>query len=284
MFTKMHVSGNDFCLMNGLVGKLSAIPEAIRHLGDRRTGVGFDQLVLIERPTHSGCDVAVQFFNCDGTKISQCGNGCAAVAAFLHKHKLVGELTVRLETSQEITECTIVNAGEQDGYIVDVNLGSPRLDPKQVPFLTEEQQMQYELSVPSQINPIQLTVLSLGNPHAVVLVPDTDQVLLDALGAEIQQHESFPNSTNVEVLEVQSDSNGKLRIFERGVGETRACGTGAAAAMVAGRLLNKFSSAVNMAMPGGSVLVCWEGLDNPVIVQCAPTFVFTGTVPRPDFF
>lgn len=283
VFSKVHVCGNDFCLINALGGEFSFDTDAVQHLGDRRTGVGFDQLILIERARDTSGDVALQFYNSDGKKTDQCGNGCAAAAAYLHKHKLNLKPTIRLETFHQITECAITRSDTQDRYTVDVNLGTPRLDPGEVPFLNKERQVQYELNVPSQRKPLLLSVISLGNPHAVLMVSNVEEVSLEVIGSELQEHESFPHSTNVEVLEVQDESNGRLRIFERGVGETRACGTGAAAAMVAGRLLKAFSNAVNMKMPGGSTLVRWEGVNNPVIVQCEPSFVFTGTVPLSSF-
>ena len=278
VFTKMHVNGNDFLIVNGLAGKYSLEPSTVQHLGDRRTGLGFDQLLLIEHPRDTNNDVAVGFYNRDGTSTEQCGNGCAAVAAFLRKHQLVRESTIHLETSQRITECTIVSSEKKYSYTIDVDLGSPRLHPNEVPFLAKEQQTRYQINVPSQDKPLLLSVLSLGNPHAVVVVPNADHVQLDVLGPDIQRHESFPLSTNVEVLEIKDNANGKLRVFERGVGETRACGTGAAAAMVAGRLLNLFSIKVCMTMPGGSAKVHWKGPDNSVVVRCVPTFVFTGTL------
>lgn len=282
-FTKMHVSGNDFCLINGLNRQFSFTPEEIRRFGDRRTGVGFDQLILIDALLDTKGDVTVEFYNSDGSKTDQCGNGCAAVVAFLQKHHLVQETSVRLESSHRLTECTIVDSDKQNCYTIDVSLGIPRFRPSDVPFLADKQQKQYELDIPSQNKPLFISVLSLGNPHAVLVVPDVDQVSLDQLGTEIQQHASFPQSTNVEVLEIQDDSNGRLRIFERGVGETLACGTGAAAAMITGRLLKLFSNSVNLRMRGGGTLVRWKEVDDPVIIQCKPSFVFTGTIPVSSF-
>lgn len=279
----MHVCGNDFCLVNRTSDKFSLTPSAIRILGDRHTGIGFDQLILLDRPTDSNGDVAVQFFNSDGTETEQCGNGCIAVAAFSFKHRLVRESQVRLEISNQITECEIIRFNSKNEHTVEVNLGSPNFHPNDVPFRTNKQQKQYELKVPSQAKPLFVTVLSLGNPHAVVVVPSLDNVPLDILGVEIQQHESFPRSTNVEILEIQDGSNGKIRIFERGVGETRASGTGAAAATIAGQCLDLFEDSVNISMPGGSVLVRWEGPDSPVKVRCKPSFTFTGTIPFSSF-
>ena len=278
VFTKMHVCGNDFCLINGISEKHSFTPSTVRYLGDRHTGIGFDQLILLERQTDTNSDVAVQFFNSDGTKTEQCGNGCIAVAAFLYKHQLVRESQVRLKISNQITECEIIQFNSRDEYTVEVKLGSPNFHPNDVPFHSHKQQKQYELEVPSQAKPLFVSVLSLGNPHAVVVVPSLDNVPIDILGDEIQQHDAFPRSTNVEILEIQDDSNGKIRIFERGVGETQASGTGAAAAAVAGQCLDFFRDSVNISMPGGSVLVRWEGQDSPVIVRSKPSFAFTGTI------
>ncbi|MCY3541709.1 MAG: diaminopimelate epimerase [Gammaproteobacteria bacterium] len=283
VFTKMHVYGNDFCLINGLSGKHSLEPGEIRSLGDRRTGVGFDQLILIERAPDSGSDIALQFFNSDGTKTGQCGNGCVAVAAFLHKHQLVRESPIRLAISDQITECTITEFNSRDEYTVEVNLGPPILHPDGVPFCANEQKVQYELNVPSQPKPVLVSVLSLGNPHAVVVVPNLEHLPIDTIAFEIQQDESFPNGTNVQLLEIQDESNGKLRIFERGVGETRASGTGAAAATVAGILQNLFTDSVRILMPGGAALVRWKGQESPVIVRCKPSFSFTGTIPFSSF-
>ena len=277
VFTKMHVNGNDFLVVNELLREYSLKPNTIRTLGDRRKGVGFDQLLLIKKPDNSDNDVAVEFYNSNGSITGQCGNGCAAITAFLHKHQLVTKPTICLERSHQITECSLASSSEKDCYMIDVNLGVPCLHPDDIPFLVKEQQVQYQLNVPGQESPLLLSVLSMGNPHAVMVVPNVDQVLLDELGTKIQQHEAFPESTNVEVLEIQDESNGKLRVLERGVGETQACGTGAAAAMVVGRLLNQFTSRVEIVMPGGSTNVEWEGPTNSVILQCKPTFVYTGT-------
>lgn len=283
VFTKMHVYGNDLCLINGISNNYALSPSAIRHLGDRYSGIGFDQLILLERPPDSNSDVTVQFFNSDGSETGQCGNGCVAVTAYLYKHQLVRKSLARLKISNQITECTINQMNSQDDYTVEVNLGPPNLQPNDVPFRADKQQKQYELKVPSQAKPLLVSVLSLGNPHTVLVVPNLDDVPIEVLGSEIQQHESFPCSTNVEVLEIRDDSNGKLRIYERGVGETRASGTGAAAATVAGQLLNFFKDSVNISMPGGSMLVRWNGQDSPVFVCCKPSFTFTGTIPFSSF-
>lgn len=283
VFTKMHVCGNDFCLINRTSDRYSITPSAIQYLGNRHTGIGFDQLILLERSTDSNNAVAVQFFNSDGTITEQCGNGCIAVAAFLHKQRLVRESEVRLEVSNQITECEIIQFNSRNEYTVEINLGSPNFHPNDVPFHSYKQQRQYELEVPSQAKPLFVSVLSLGNPHAVVVVPSLDSAPLDILGVEIQQHEAFPRSTNVEILEIQDDSNGKIRIFERGVGETQASGTGAAAATVAGQCLDFFADSVNISMPGGTVSVRWEGQDSAVIVRGKPSFAFTGTIPFSSF-
>ena len=279
----MHVNGNDFLVLNGLACDCSLVPETIRNFGDRHTGVGFDQLVLIERPRDPDSDISTRFFNKDGTVAGQCGNGCAAAVAFLLRHELLRATTIRIETSSQITECTVVDSEEKYCYRIDVDLGSPRLQPNDVPFIAASQQDSYELSIPSQDVPLHLSILSLGNPHAVIVVPNVDLCRLDVLGPEIQQHNAFPNSTNVEVLEIQDETHGKLRIFERGVGETRACGTGAAAALIAGRLQHLLANNAIMKMPGGSSTVRWEGSDNPVILQCTPKFVFTGTMTSSKF-
>lgn len=283
VFTKMHVCGNDFCLINEISYKFGLSPSAIQRLGDRHTGIGFDQLILFERSPDSNSDIVVQFFNTDGSETSQCGNGCLAVAAFLHKHQLVRSSLVRLKISDRITECTISDCNSQDEYTVEVNLGTPILHPRDVPFRADKLQKQYELKVPSQAKPLLVSVLSLGNPHAVLVVPSLGNVPFDTLGPEIQQHESFPCSTNVEMLEIRDKSNGKLRIYERGVGETRASGTGAAAAAVAGQCLNIFTDSVNISMPGGSMLVRWKGQHAPVTVRSKPSFTFTGTIPFSSF-
>ena len=283
VFTKMHVCGNDFCLINRIPNKFAITNTAIRNLGDRRTGLGFDQLILLDRPQNSKSDVAIEFFNSDGSETEQCGNGCVAVTAFLHKHQLVRGTQVRLEISNRVTECEIIQFNSKDEYSIEVNLGSPNFTLVDVPFFSDKQQKQYKLKVPSQAEPVLVSVLSLGNPHAVVVVPSLDSVPLDILGIEIQQHESFPHSTNVEFLEIQDNSSGKLRIYERGVGETRACGTGAAAATVAGQLQNLFTDTVNISMPGGSVIVRWEGQNFPVFIRCKPCFTFTGTIPFSSF-
>lgn len=283
VFTKMHVNGNDFLVLNGLVREYFLVPEMIRNMGDRTTGVGFDQLVLLQHPRDSCADVLIQFYNADGTIAEQCGNGCAAAVAFLHKHKLHLDTKLQIETSSRITKCSVISSDTKNCYTIDVDLGLPRLQPKEVPFLCERQRDIYELKIPSQDTPLHLSIFSLGNPHAVIVVPNVDLAPLDTVGPQIQQHDAFPNSTNVEVLEIQDDTNCNLRIFERGVGETRACGTGAAAALIAGRLRGLLSHTVYVKMPGGTVRVQWEGTGNPVILRCDPKFVYTGTLTLSEF-
>ena len=256
--------------------KLKASAHDIQQWSDRRKGIGFDQLLVLESPLNVKHDLRMQIFNGDGGSATQCGNGCAAATVLANDIGLIKKDIVVLDTLGGTVKCQRWDDGSPQ---VTVELPPPVLQPASVPFLTDILGHQHRIELPSPINRcIHATVLSMGNPHAVILVDDTATIDLDALGRSLQQHPQFPESVNVEILQCIDRSHGKLRICERGVGETLSCGSGACASMVAGRLLNRFDSKAKIEMPGGCVYVEWKDPANPVRMSCQPQYVYQGSL------
>lgn len=273
-FFKMHVCGNDFMVINATSDALELSADNIQQWSDRRKGIGFDQLLVLESPLTHEHDFRMLIFNGDGRSARQCGNGCAAVAALVKGLGLITNDVVVLDTLGGSVVCKLADVG---GTQATVELPPPVLNPVDVPFLTDATGHQHKIEIQSPVNRcIEATVLSMGNPHAVVRVDDVETTDLDGLGRALQQHKQFPDSVNVEILHCKDRNRGKLRIFERGVGETQSCGSGACASMVAGRLWNCFDSRVEIEMPGGCVRVEWEGPAQPVRLSCNPCRTYDG--------
>lgn len=255
---------------------LKASAHDIQQWSDRRKGIGFDQLLVLESPLTVKHDLRMQIFNGDGGSATQCGNGCAAATVLANDIGLIKKDIVVLDTLGGTVMCQRWDDGSPQ---VTVELPPPVLQPESVPFLTDIRGHQHQIELPSPNNRcIHATVLSMGNPHAVILVDDIETIDLDALGRSLQQNPQFPESVNVEILQCIDRSHGKLRICERGVGETLSCGSGACASMVAGRLLKRFDSKAKIEMPGGCVYVEWKGLANPVRMSCQPQYVYQGSL------
>ena len=271
-FWKMHVCGNDFMVIDATSEAVDVSTNEIQQWANRRKGIGFDQLLILKSPLSQEHDFQMIIFNGDGNSAAQCGNGCAAVSALASDLGLTKKNVVALDTLGGTVLCQFTDDGEQR---VSVELPPPALRPESVPFLTESSGHLHKIETQSPLHQcIEATVLSMGNPHAVVFVKNVKTANLNRLGRALQQHEQFPDSVNVEILECLDENHGKLRIFERGVGETLSCGSGACAAMVAGRLANRFDTRVEIEMPGGSVSVEWEGLAQPVRLSCNPQYIY----------
>ena len=272
-FTKMHGLGNDFVLLDLISQDIRIREDQIRELGDRRTGIGFDQLLLVEPPQDPDVDFRYRIFNADGSEAEQCGNGARCLMRFVRDRGLTTRTTVKFETNTGNIECRL----EKDGNIT-VNMGSPVLSPEQIPFLTDHSKIQYELELcsSSPVHPglhspekVCITVVNIGNPHAVLNVKNVDEAPVNQLGPLIENHKKFPQRVNVGFMEVVSRSKINLRVFERGVGETRACGSGACAAVVAGRLQGLLDDQVEVTLPGGTLSINWHG-DNSDIMLSGP--------------
>lgn len=270
-FSKMHGLGNDFVVVDGVSQKVRLSPEKIRQLADRHLGIGCDQLLLVEAPENASVDFRYRIFNGDGSEVENCGNGARCFAIFVRERKLTGKRTIKVETASGIMELKVV---DNDQVIVD--MGVPRLAPADIPFQAEQQAASYALEVDSQRYTI--GAVSMGNPHAVLTVDNVIQAPVGELGPRIEHHPRFPQRVNVGFMEVVSPAEINLRVFERSAGETLACGTGACAAVVAGRLQQQLANEVKVNLPGGSLHIRWEGEGHPAIMTGPAVTVFHGQV------
>lgn len=270
-FTKMHGLGNDFIVIDAVEEKPLLTTETIQKLSDRRTGIGFDQLLIIEPAPNEQYDFLYRIFNANGQEVEQCGNGARCVAHYIFTEKLSSKKNIRLATLSGKIELTLEDNGE-----ITVNMGAPRLAPPLIPFVTEKQALQYELVLNE--DPIKFGAVSLGNPHAVLKVKDVFQAPVQQIGQLLQHHAAFPHQVNVGFMEIVSPDYIRLRVYERGVGETRACGSGACAAVVIGRLCYDLSPTVTVELPGGSLKVNWQSPEGDVFITGPAEKVFKGTL------
>lgn len=266
-FTKMHGLGNDFVVVraNG-----AAPPGAatIRALADRRTGIGFDQLLWLDKARIPGAAAYYRIFNTDGSEAEQCGNGARCIAALLGAgpgRPLV--LQHRGGTSRARIEMN---------NLVTVEIAVPQFEPARIPFVAAEEQLSYKLKIKKRN--VELGVVSMGNPHAVLRVDDVQTAPVATLGPALESHERFPNRANIGFMQVLDPEHIRLRVYERGVGETRACGTGACAAAVVGRRAGWLADRVHVSLPGGELVVRWDGPGTPVWLTGEAVAVFEGTV------
>jgi len=265
----MHGIGNDFVMIDAISQKINLSGDDARKLADRHFGVGCDQVLVVEPPHNPKKDFRYRIFNYDGSEVENCGNGARCFAIFVRQRGLTAKNTIEVETlGGDLT--LQVHAKNR----VSVNMGEPRLAPMEIPFRADAQQATYKLQLASET--LSISAVSMGNPHAVCLVDNVSQFPVDEIGKQIEEHRDFPNKVNAGFMEVISDKEINLRVFERGVGETVACGTGACAAVVAGQLRNLLSSKVLVNLPGGQLEVKWEGSGKPVIMSGPAETVFQG--------
>ncbi len=270
-FTKMHGLGNDFIVIDAISQSVSLDPGTISRLADRHFGIGFDQLLLVEKTDEKNVDFRYRIFNADGGEVEQCGNGARCFARFVHDHGLTRKKTLRVETARGIITPTMEENGE-----VSVNMGIPQFEPTQIPFIAKQRAPVYHLEVDGR--KITITVVSMGNPHAVQVVPDIDLAPVTTEGPAIESHPLFPERVNAGYMEIRDRAHIRLRVFERGVGETLACGTGACAAAVCGILRNLLDTEVQVDMHGGSLRIRWEGENQPVWMTGPAVSVFEGVI------
>lgn len=270
-FCKMQGLGNDFVVIDNLSSTLTLSSAQIRAISDRRLGVGCDQLLLLEKPVSRNVDFLYRIFNADGTPAEHCGNGVRCLARFVREKSL----THRSEIAFEAVGGRVESRFDVDGQVT-VNMGCPVFEPMQVPFKTPTVSKKYSLIVGSQS--LTIGVVSMGNPHAVVQVEDVDSASVETLGPAIQGHPSFPKGVNVGFSQCVSRNRLRLRVYERGVGETRACGTGACAAAVIGRVWGMLDEHVYVELTGGELFVSWDGDDRPVWMKGPATTVFEGCI------
>lgn len=270
-FSKMHGLGNDFMVIDGVGQKVRLSPEKIRQLADRHFGIGFDQLLIVEAPERPDVDFRYRIFNSDGSEVENCGNGARCFAVFVRDRKLTGKNLITVETAGGIITLQITGNGE-----VCVNMGIPRLIPADIPFEAEAQAPTYSLAVADTT--LDISAVSMGNPHAVTLVDDVTTAPVAQLGPLIERHARFPQRVNAGFMQLVSAEEINLRVFERGAGETLACGTGACAAVVAGNLRGLTGKDVKVNLPGGSLRISWAGPGEPVMMTGPATTVFHGQV------
>lgn len=268
-FIKMHGLGNDFVIFDGRQGKPVFLPtEKIRALGDRRTGIGFDQMVIIDPPKSADTDVFMRIFNSDGSEVGACGNATRCVADLLMREKGTDKAVMETVAGR----LSGVRAGAD---AVCVDMGDVRLDWQQIPLSHEEDTLSLPISAQMLQNPVAVNV---GNPHAVFFVQQLDDVPLEKLGPSIETHHYFPEKTNIEAVEVLSRDHIRMRVWERGVGITMACGTGACAAAIAAARRDLTDRIVKVDLEGGQLLIEWRESDNHVLMTGAVAEVFRGEI------
>ena len=270
-FTKMHGLGNDFMVIDGVTQSVQFSSTDIARWADRHQGIGFDQLLLVEPPTRPDRDFRYRIFNADGSEVENCGNGARCFARFVIDHQLIHADRVRVETAGGDLELILNPDGQ-----VTVDMGRPRLAPDRIPFEVDTKATLYPLTLNDGTR-IELAAVNMGNPHCVIRVEDVDRAPVESLGAEIESHSRFPQRVNVGFLQVVDQHHARMRVFERGVGETLACGTGACAAMVAGVINQWFTDHVRITLPGGTLLVEWSGEDNVMMTGPVET-VYEGVI------
>ncbi|MBI4006548.1 MAG: diaminopimelate epimerase [Gammaproteobacteria bacterium] len=270
-FTKMHGLGNDFVVIDTFAQDITLRPELVKTLADRRFGIGCDQVLLLGPPDNDGTDVRFRIFNPDGGEVSQCGNGARCIAAYLHDRGLVTKEVIIAETNEGLLKLY----RQKDGQ-VRVNMGVPKFEPADIPMRARKREKEYQVS----INGVDITfnAVSMGNPHAVLVVDNVDQTRVETLGPEMQQSGVFPEGVNVGFMQIVDRQHIRLRVYERGTGETLACGSGACAAVVAGYSDKRLAEQVNVSLKGGHLLVSWQGEGEPVWITGPATFVYEGRI------
>ena len=270
-FSKMHGLGNDFVVIDGVRQPVTLDTDLVRRLGDRHFGVGFDQLLLVEPPTRPGMDFRYRIWNADGGEVEQCGNGARCFARFVRDHGLSDKDAIAVETAGG----DLVLHVEADGRVT-VNMGAPRFEPADIPFEAPARALHY--AVEQDEIPYFLSVLSMGNPHAVLTVDSVAHAPVTTLGPKLEHHPRFPKRVNVGFIEGIDRSHVRVRVWERGAGETLACGTGACAAVVAGRLQGWLDERVEVELRGGRLTICWAGEGEPVYMTGPAVRVFDATL------
>ncbi len=270
-FTKMHGLGNDFIVFDAATP--AAVPTAadLRRLSDRRTGIGFDQALVLEPPRRAGTDVYYRIFNADGSEVEQCGNGARCIARLVASRRGEVERTLRLDSPGGIVQARLRRDGQ-----VSVAMGVPDFEPSALPFEAPATAATYALD--TRAGPLEIAAVSIGNPHAVLRVPSVADAPVDSIGPAVENHPRFPRRVNVGFLEIVAPDHVRLRVFERGVGETQACGTGACAAVAVGRQHGPLAEEVNVDVPGGRLIVRWPGPGEPIWLTGPAETAFTGQV------
>jgi len=266
----MHGLGNDFVVIDAVTQKVALTQEQIKTIADRHYGVGFDQMLLVE-PAQGDADLRYVIYNADGSEVSQCGNGARCFALFVQRQGLTDKKSIRVETNTGEIILNVVSPNE-----VEVNMGVPTFTPSEIPLLATDEREEYEVELSQQT--VSFSALSIGNPHAVINVADIANAPLETVGKRLESHTVFPERANIGFSQIINRSELALRVYERGAGETLACGSGACAAAIAAIKLGKADSPVKVTLPGGALNISWAGLGSPVMMTGPATFVFDGTI------
>jgi len=270
-FTKMHGAGNDFVVINGVHQHVHLTPEQLRLLADRHFGVGCDQILLVEKSQNPDVDFRYRIFNADGGEVEQCGNGARCFVRYVHDHKLTSKQKIVVETQSGLISPRLAEDGR-----VTVDMGAPIFDAARIPFLSESDDLVQILNVNG--SDIEISVVSMGNPHAVQVVENIETAPVNTQGPLIESHERFSKHVNAGFMQIVDRSHIRLRVFERGAGETLSCGSGACAAVVVGIQRGLLDETVHVATRGGTLSISWAGASEPVLMTGPAINVFDGEI------
>ncbi|OKQ17476.1 diaminopimelate epimerase [Vibrio antiquarius] len=268
-FSKMHGLGNDFIVVDCITQNVFFSQDLIRRLADRHTGVGFDQLLVVEAPYDPETDFHYRIFNADGSEVEQCGNGARCFARFVRLKGLTNKYSISVSTKKGKMILNIEDDGE-----VTVNMGVPEFEPNKIPFKAKQKEKTYIMRAGEKT--LFCGAVSMGNPHVVTVVDDVDTADVDTLGPLLESHERFPERVNAGFMQVVSRDHIRLRVYERGAGETQACGSGACAAVAVGILQGLLDENVKVSLPGGELRIAWQGPGKPLFMTGPTTHVFDG--------
>ena len=270
-FTKMQGLGNDFVVIDAVTQNVRVSASMVKRLSNRTLGIGCDQVLVIEPPTEPNIDFNYRIFNQSGEEVEQCGNGARCLARYVYDRQLTGKNPIRVKTMNRVMDLEIT-----DNNLVKVDMGVPELEPAEIPFNADHRAPLYSVEVGD--SSYKLAAVSMGNPHAVLQVEDVETAPVASIGAQIESHSRFPNRVNVGFMQIVDRSNINLRVFERGVGETQACGSGACAAAVAALQQELVDSPVTVHLNGGDLTIDWQGENQSLLMTGAAASVFHGRI------
>lgn len=270
-FSKMHGLGNDFVVVDGVTQNVFFTPETIRRLANRHCGIGFDQLLIVEAPYDPELDFHYRIFNADGSEVSQCGNGARCFARFVTLKGLTNKKDISVSTQKGNMILTV-----KDDNQIRVNMGEPIWEPAKIPFTANKFEKNYILR--TDIQTVLCGTVSMGNPHCVVQVDDIQTANVEQLGPLLESHERFPERVNADFMQIINKEYIKLRVYERGAGETQACGSGACAAVAVGIMQGLLNNNVQVDLPGGSLMIEWNGVGHPLYMTGEATHVYDGFI------
>ena len=270
-FSKMHGLGNDFVVVDAITQNVYFTPEIIKRLSDRHRGIGFDQLLIVEPPYDPDLDFHYRIFNADGSEVSQCGNGARCFARFVRLKGLIDKKDISVSTQKGKMILTVKDDGQ-----VRVNMGEPVWEPAKIPFSANKFEKNYILR--TEIQTVLCGAVSMGNPHCVVQVEDIRTAKVEQLGPLLENHERFPERVNAGFMQILNRGHIKLRVYERGAGETQACGSGACAAVAVGIMQGLLDSKVQVDLPGGSLIIEWQGEGHPLYMTGDAVHIYDGNI------